>query len=250
VAGDPVTATEPTPLVVVGAGGLGRETIAAIGAANRVDPTWDLLGLLDDRPALIGQRIDGVDVLGPTSLLAPPSPAPIDRETVPWRDRALRVVLGVGSPRAPGSRAALAARLDPDIAYGSVVHPTASLAAGTVVGFGTILLAQVVTTAPVAIGRHVVAMPHVVFTHDDVIGDHTTFGAGAMLAGGVVVGAGAYVGSGALVRENITIGCGALVGMGAVVTRDVPPGEVWAGNPARPLHARRPHALSCGGRSA
>ena len=245
-----MTALGPTPLVIVGAGGLGRETIAAIGAANRVAPSWDLLGVLDDQPTLMGQRLDGYDVLGPTTLLASSAAGPDGQSPVVWRDRSLRVVLSIGSPRAPRSRAVMAARLDPDIAYGSVVHPSASLAAGTVVGCGTILLAQVVTTAPVTIGRHVVAMPHVVFTHDDVIGDHTTFGAGAMLAGGVVVGDGAYIGSGALVRENITIGCGALVGMGSVVTRDVPAGEVWAGNPARPLHARRTHAISCGGRSA
>jgi acetyltransferase-like isoleucine patch superfamily enzyme len=45
---------------------------------------------------------------------------------------------------------------------------------------------------------------------------------------------GATLGSGATILGGIRIGRGALVGAGAVVTRDVEPGVVVAGNPARP----------------
>jgi acetyltransferase-like isoleucine patch superfamily enzyme len=105
-----------------------------------------------------------------------------------------------------------------------------------------VLHAGVVLTAAVTVGRHVYVMPHVVLTHDDEVGDAATFGAGVRLAGGVSVGAAAYLGSGALVREHRRIGAGAVVGMGSVVVRDVPPGQTWAGNPARPL-APSPAAL-------
>lgn len=46
---------------------------------------------------------------------------------------------------------------------------------------------------------------------------------------------GASVGSGAVILPGITIGENALVGAGAVVTKDVPPGTIVAGNPARVL---------------
>lgn len=36
-------------------------------------------------------------------------------------------------------------------------------------------------------------------------------------------------------NETLRIGDGAVVGAGSVVTKDVPPGEVWVGNPARKL---------------
>jgi UDP-2-acetamido-3-amino-2,3-dideoxy-glucuronate N-acetyltransferase len=46
---------------------------------------------------------------------------------------------------------------------------------------------------------------------------------------------GASIGSGAVILGGVTVGADALVGAGAVVTRDVAPGAVVAGNPARPL---------------
>lgn len=46
---------------------------------------------------------------------------------------------------------------------------------------------------------------------------------------------GASIGSGATLLCGITVGEGAIVGAGSVVTKDVPPGMVVAGNPARVL---------------
>jgi acetyltransferase-like isoleucine patch superfamily enzyme len=50
-----------------------------------------------------------------------------------------------------------------------------------------------------------------------------------------VVEHGASLGSGAVILGGVRIGAGALVGAGAVVTRDVFPGEVVVGQPARVL---------------
>lgn len=50
-----------------------------------------------------------------------------------------------------------------------------------------------------------------------------------------VVKARSSIGSGATILCGITIGEAAIVGAGAVVTKDVPPGAIVAGNPARVL---------------
>lgn len=51
--------------------------------------------------------------------------------------------------------------------------------------------------------------------------------------GRVRIGNDVMVGTDALLLPGVTIGDGAVVGAKAVVSRDVPPREVWGGNPAR-----------------
>lgn len=52
------------------------------------------------------------------------------------------------------------------------------------------------------------------------------------------------VGGGVVIVPGLTIGAGALIGAGSVVTHNVPPGEVWVGNPARFLRMRNAPSLS------
>ena len=56
--------------------------------------------------------------------------------------------------------------------------------------------------------------------------------------GEIVVGRGAFVGARAFVLPGVTLGAGCLVGAMSVVTRDVAPGAIVAGNPARLLGSR------------
>jgi acetyltransferase-like isoleucine patch superfamily enzyme len=51
---------------------------------------------------------------------------------------------------------------------------------------------------------------------------------------------GASIGSGATLLCGVTIGENAMVGAGSVVTKDVPPGSIVAGNPARLMKASPP----------
>ena len=48
-----------------------------------------------------------------------------------------------------------------------------------------------------------------------------------------LVESGASIGSSVSILCGVTIGAGAMVGAGSVVTKDIPPSEIWAGNPAR-----------------
>ncbi|MFF4012623.1 NeuD/PglB/VioB family sugar acetyltransferase [Streptomyces sp. NPDC001717] len=223
-------------LVIVGAGGFARETAQAVRDVAAADlawgrrPRWRLVGHLDDDPALTGREVDGVPVLGGCEEV--------------HRLGGARVVVCVGSPRDYAVRARLVRRLGlPVNRYATVVHPTAVVSDSSMLGVGTVLLAHVVLTASVRVGSHVAVMPQTVLTHDDVVGDFTTLASGVRLGGGVRLGRGAYVGAGSLVREYGVVGAWSLIGMGSTVLADVPPGEVWAGSPARRLRAADGPAL-------
>jgi sugar O-acyltransferase (sialic acid O-acetyltransferase NeuD family) len=218
----------PEPLLLVGAGGFGRETAEVVGAVNEVHrdrygaARWDLRGFLDDDAARWGSTVSGTSVVGPVAVLAD--------------DIDARAVVCAGNPRDRTAKARIVDRLArlgiTDDRYATVVHPRASLARSCVLGVGTVALAGVVATCDVTVGAHVGLMPQVVLTHDDHLADFVIAGSGARLAGGVTVDTGAYLGAGCLVREGLRIGRWALLAMGAALTHDVPPAEVWAGVPA------------------
>jgi sugar O-acyltransferase (sialic acid O-acetyltransferase NeuD family) len=211
-------------LVVVGAGGFGRETVESIRAMNACGAAWQLLGYLDDNPALRGSRIDGTPVLGGLT------------EAKNLADASF--VVCTGRPDNYASRPVIVNRLGlPPDRYATIVHPAATVSSSSRIGPGSVLLANVVLTAAVTIGAHVAIMPNVTITHDNVIEDFATIASGVCLGGHVRIGQGAYVGSGALIREDRSVGRRAMVGMGSVVLADVPAGQVWIGMPARYLRS-------------
>ncbi|MCK1335482.1 N-acetyltransferase [Bradyrhizobium sp. 38] len=79
----------------------------------------------------------------------------------------------------------------------------------------------------------------VMFTNDKypraTTADGRLQGCADWVVGSTRVGAGASIGSNATILCGVTIGAGAIVGAGAVVTRDVPPGSIVAGVPARTM---------------
>jgi sugar O-acyltransferase (sialic acid O-acetyltransferase NeuD family) len=218
------TARQGGDLVLIGAGGFGRETAQAVHALNRSGSGWRLLGYLDDNPARHGLVIDGTAVLGGRDRI----------EHLPGAS----FIVCTGRPDDYVSRLRIVGDLGlPPECYATIVHPSASVSPSSSVGPGSVLLAHVTLTAAVTVGAHVAIMPNVTLTHDDVVDDFVTIASGVSLGGGVHVQRAAYLGAGALVGENRTVGAFSLVGMGAVVTHDVPACEIWAGVPARRLRA-------------
>ncbi|MGZ6308687.1 MAG: DapH/DapD/GlmU-related protein, partial [Ktedonobacterales bacterium] len=85
-----------------------------------------------------------------------------------------------------------------------------------------------------------VQMHHFSYIGDATVGAGTNIGAGTITMNydgkqkhHTEIGERAFIGSDSLLRAPVTIGDGATTGAGAVVTRDVPPGELAVGMPAR-----------------
>lgn len=206
------------PLLLVAASGLARETLAMV----RAHALFDVVGFLDDSPALNGATVDGAQVLGPIESVKAYPEAKIlvcaGRGSVRERIVARLSVLGVSPTR-----------------YATAAHPSVEIPEGCKVGAGSIVLGGVVMTTAVTLGQHVVVMPNVVLTHDCALDDYATVCAGVALGGNVVVERGAYLGMNASVREGVTVGTGAILGMGSVLLKNLPAGQIWAGAPAAQL---------------
>jgi len=93
--------------------------------------------------------------------------------------------------------------------------------------------------APIRIGCHTLIAPNctiVTARHDmSQRGDDTRL---ALIAEPVTIGSDCWLGAGVIVLPGVTIGDGVVVGAGSVVTRDLPPGMVCLGTPARPVKVR------------
>lgn len=102
------------------------------------------------------------------------------------------------------------------------------------------------------IGRNVTF--DAVYPNHIIIGDHVHITAGCVLLthyldvskngvkwlhdGNIVLEDGCFLGINTIITKPLTIGRNSVVGAGSVVTKDIPPNEVWAGNPAHFIKRR------------
>jgi sugar O-acyltransferase (sialic acid O-acetyltransferase NeuD family) len=208
------------PLIVVGAGGFGRETLDVIEAVNATGnrPAWTLLGVVDDAPSEVNlERLRQRDVpfLGPLGVI--PSHA--------W------VALAVGSP---GARAGLDARLVGRCAgFATLVHPTAVIGSRHRMGEGAIVCAHASIGTNVTLGRHVHLNPHAIIGHDAVLGDCVSVNPNATISGECVLEREVLVGAGSVILQGLRVGSTAVVGASGCVVKNIPAETVVKGVPAR-----------------
>jgi len=213
----------PEPLVIVGAGGFGREVVELVRAINATaaDSVWELRGVVDDQPSEENlRRLERTSVayLGTTLWLAHADPS-------------VCFVVAIGSPAV---RAALVETLEgSDRKAAVLVHPDATVGSDIDLGAGTIVCAGARLTANISVGRHVHIDTNVTVGHDSVLGDFVRLNPGSAVSGDCIVGDGSLVGAGAVVINGRRVGIGSTVGASACVVRDVAERTVVKGVPAR-----------------
>lgn len=199
-------------LVVVGAGGFGREVA---WLARSASPGSDVVLAVTD-PRYLPDAPSG------TTLV----------EHLP---SGLPFVCAMGDPTA--RRATVDTCLSHGLVATSLVHPQVDLSGDNTIGTGAVITAGVIVTTGITIGEHVHLNLGTTIGHDVVVGDYVTTAPGVHVSGHVRIEDGAYLGTGAVVingspHDPLVIGAGAFVAAGACVTRHVEPTALVAGVPA------------------
>ena len=212
--------TAPVPLVIIGAGGHGRETLDIVEAINHKQEKWKFLGFLADgemRPDLSLKR--GAAIVGGVSDLEK-----MDTE----------FVIGIGLSPARKQIDEWGSSFNKRSAL--LVHPSVVLGSQISMDPGCIVAAGAILSTNIQMGRHVHIDIGVTVSHDVNIGPYCTICPGVRVAGWVEIDEGVTIGIGAVLRDRIKIGKDAIIGAGSVVIDDVPAGVTVAGVPARILH--------------
>lgn len=213
-----------TPLVIIGAGGFGREVFDLVRDINGCAPTFDFLGFLDDGEvdARLLRRL-GARHLGPTSTLA---------------DLPASYVIGIGTHLPRRRIGAMALTWGRSAA--KLMHPSATIGSDVQIGDGAVIAAGVRLGTHTVVGLHAQVNLNSTIGHDAVVEEFATLYAGVHVSGGCVIEAGATLGTGSMILPNVRVGRGAVVGAGAVVTRDVAPETTVVGAVGRPTLRSRP----------
>jgi len=205
------------PVVVYGAGGLGREVLQLARAA--LCPRGArVLGFVDDE-VKPGTVLNGAEVLGGGEFL--------DTLREPFS-----LVYGFASPAAKKMIHARL-KLNPLISFPSVVHPSASVSEYARTGEGVVIAASCIVSIDAVLGDCVFLNNGALIGHDSVLGSFVSVMPLAAISGSVAIGECTLIGAQSALIQGINIGRNCVVGMGSVVLRDVPEGSTVLGNPAK-----------------
>jgi len=207
------------PIVVYGAGGLGREVLQLLQQINRIEKSWLIAGFIDD-------AVSAHTPIGQYGVL-------FDGAFLNSLSESNNVVLAIGDP---AIKKKIADSLTSSwLSYPVIIHPSVDIEKKQLenIGEGTIITAGNLLTVDIKIGRHALLNLACTVGHDVQIGDYCSVMPGVNISGNVTLEEEVYIGTGAKILNNVTIGARTIVGAGAVVTKSLPPDCTAVGVPAR-----------------
>jgi len=206
-------------LIIIGAGGFGREVLAFTRSIPRIYRDWEVYGFLDDNVSALRNFNKGVEILGSIAGYQPRAEEVFTCAIAEPRVR-LRICQNF---------------LQKGANFVNIISPSATIGENTTIGRGLILGAFSAISVDAKIGDFIIINSYSSLGHDAVLEDGCTLSAYCAVTGGVQLGEGSFMGTNAVILPNIKVGRYAKIGVGSVVVRNVKDGITVFGNPAREI---------------
>lgn len=189
-------------IMIVGAGGFGREAVWTLERINAVSDTWRILGFADDDPAKASGSLEGHPFLGP-----------IEKASHDYPGAAVFIAVGDNAVREKIYRTLRGHDFPVIIDPSADVAPTADIRHGTFIG------PKAVVSAGTELGKFVIVNARAGVGHDSRLGDFSQVCPGASLSGHTTLGEHVLIGTNACTVPGITVGPRAKVAAGTPVYR-------------------------------
>ena len=205
-------------LLIIGAGGFGREVLGyardmiEAGTAN-----WEIGGFLDDNFNALNNYSYEYKIIDTIK----------DHKV---SDKYV-YICAIGDPK---TKLSIGRKfLDAGAEFVNIIHSTAYIGRTCKIGIGVVLCPKASITADVSLGNFVAVDVTSICSHDSKVGDGCTISHFCDLTGFTVLGEGVFLGSGVSVCPGVKVGDYAKIGAGAVVLKDVGANELAVGVPAK-----------------
>lgn len=204
-------------IVIIGAGGVGREVSLIIQQINELEQTWNLLGFIDDNTDNWGKVINGYSVIGGIDSLE-------------FLSNDTYIVIAIANYKVKKN---IVNKINNKFKFATIVHPKVWIHDYMTVGEGTIIYEGAILTANIEIGNHVIISPKCGVGHDSIIKDYVSLLWNVNVSGNDIIEEGVMMGSGSTVIQGKKIGKGSIIGAGAVVVNDIESFSTAVGVPAK-----------------
>jgi len=209
------------PVLIMGGWGSGQIVVSVIEDINRVAPTWEIKGFVNDFEE-IGSSIGAYPVVGRTS------------EAPEHAGRGVYLHYAMRNAKFARSRIERFKAMNiPDEAFATFIHPNTQLSGNRGIGHGSLLCAQVNLSFGAKVGNHNHLYGSSFVGHDSEVESYAWIANNSAIGARCLIKEGAHLGTNCSLREDVVIGAYAIVGIGAVVLRDVEDGAIVVGNPAK-----------------
>ena len=209
-------------IIIIGAGGVGREVYLIIEKINKLKATWNLIGFIDDNINGWNRIINGYQIIGGMDLL----------ETLPL-DTYVVIAIAIYNVKKK-----IVNKINNKFKFATIIDPKVYIHDYMTIGEGTIIYEGAIITANIQVGNHVIISPKCGIGHDSIIKDYVSLLWNVNVSGNDVIEEGVMMGSGSTIIQGKKIGKGSIIGAGAVVIDDIDSFTTAVGVPAKVVKER------------